>query len=52
MRVDLFLTENGYVPSRKKAQTLIEEGKVSIDGHIVQKSSQQIGDGEHTVEIA
>ncbi|MBE6699116.1 MAG: TlyA family RNA methyltransferase [Ruminococcaceae bacterium] len=52
MRIDLFLTEKGYVPSRKKAQMLIEEGKVSVDGRIVQKSSQQLGDGEHTVEIA
>ena len=51
MRVDLFLTEKGYVPSRKKAQTLIEEGKVSIDGRTVQKSSQQIDVGEHSVEI-
>ena len=52
MRIDLYLTENGYAPSRKKAQSLIEEGKVSIDGKIVQKSSQQIGDGEHTIEVA
>lgn len=51
MRADLFLTEKGYVPSRKKAQMLIEDGKVSIDGHIVQKVSQQIHDGEHSVEI-
>lgn len=51
MRVDLFLTEKGYVSSRKKAQTLIEEGKVSIDGRTVQKASQQIDDGEHSVEI-
>ena len=52
MRVDLYLTENGYAPSRKKAQSLIEEGKVYIDGRIVQKASQQISEGEHTVEIA
>lgn len=51
MRADLFLTEKGYVPSRKKAQKLIEDGKVSIDGHTVQKASQQICDGEHSVEI-
>ncbi len=51
MRVDLFLTEKGYVSSRKKAQTLIEEGKVLIDGCTVKKSSQQINDGEHTIEI-
>ena len=51
MRVDLFLTERGYASSRKKAQTLIEEGKVSIDGTAVKKASQQIEDGEHSVEI-
>ncbi len=51
MRADLFLTEKGYISSRKKAQTLIEEGKVAIDGHIVKKASQPITDGEHTVEI-
>jgi 23S rRNA (cytidine1920-2'-O)/16S rRNA (cytidine1409-2'-O)-methyltransferase len=52
MRVDLFLTEKGYIASRKKAQTLIDEGKVLIDGRTVKKASQQIEDGEHTVEIA
>lgn len=51
MRIDLFLTEKGYAPSRKKAQTLIEEGKVTVDGCTVQKASQQIDDGEHAVEI-
>ena len=52
MRADLFLTENGYISSRKKAQMLIDEGKVTVDGHIVKKASQQIDDGTHTVEIA
>lgn len=51
MRADLFLTEKGYISSRKKAQTLIDEGKVTIDGHIVKKASQPIDEGEHTVEI-
>ena len=51
MRADLFLTEKGYVSSRKKAQTLIEAGKVAIDGLTIKKTSQQIGDTEHTVEI-
>ena len=51
MRADLFLTEKGYVSSRKKAQMLIEAGKVAIDGLTVKKTSQQIGDTEHTVEI-
>ena len=51
MRADLFLTEKGYAPSRKKAQTLIDEGKISIDGCVVKKASQQIDDGEHTVIV-
>ena len=51
MRADLFLTENGYAPSRKKAQILIEEGKVSVDGCLLKKASQQIDDGEHTVLV-
>ncbi len=52
MRADLFLTEKGYVSSRKKAQILIDAGKVSIDGRVVQKAAQQIDDGEHTVLVA
>ena len=51
MRADLFLTEKGYAPSRKKAQMLIDEGKVSIDGCIIKKASEQIDDGEHTVTV-
>ena len=52
MRADLFLVEKGYISSRKKAQTLIEEGKVCIDGKPLKKAALQIDDGEHTVEIA
>ena len=51
MRADVFLTEKGYVASRKKAQTLIAEGKVTLDGRVLQKTSQQVSDGDHTVEI-
>lgn len=51
MRADLFLSESGYIQSRKKAQMLIDEGKVFIDGQIIKKASQQISDGEHSVEI-
>lgn len=51
MRADLFLSENGYVSSRKKAQTLIDEGKVFVDGRVIKKASQQIDDGEHSVEV-
>ena len=51
MRADLYLTEKGYVSSRKKAQILIDAGKVTLDGHTVKKASQQIDDTEHTIEI-
>lgn len=51
MRADVYLTERGYLSSRKKAQMLIAAGKVSVDGCILQKAAQQIDDGEHTVLI-
>lgn len=51
MRADVYLTEHGYLSSRKRAQTLIEAGKVSVDGRVIKKAAQQIDDGEHTVLI-
>lgn len=52
MRADVYLTEHGHLSSRKKAQMLIEAGKISIDGRVVKKAAQQIDDGEHTVIIS
>ncbi len=49
MRADLYLVTNGYAPSRQQAKTLIEEGKVLLDGRPLAKPSYPIGEGEHTV---
>lgn len=51
MRADLYLVENGYVKSRTAARSYIERGHAVIDGAVVKKPSQDIPDGEHTVEI-
>ena len=52
MRVDVFLTEHGYVESRTRASRLIEEGCVVIDGKTVSKPSFDIPLGEHDVIIS
>lgn len=52
MRVDVYLTAAGYTSSRKKAQDLISEGAVIIDGEPVKKSSAPINETvEHSVII-
>lgn len=51
MRADVYLTENGYAPSRQRARLMIESGNVQIDGVTVTKPSQPISDGEHTLTI-
>ena len=51
MRADSFLAQNGYIESRTRAARLIDEGKVLIDGKKISKASEDIADGEHTVEI-
>ncbi len=51
MRADVFLTQGGYVGSRKRAQDLIERGLVTVDGTILKKPSQPIAEGEHTVVV-
>ena len=51
MRADVFLVEKGFVESRTKASRLISENKVSIDGKMVSKPSEDITDKEHTVEV-
>ncbi len=42
MRLDLYLFQNGYVKSRQKAKTLIEDGNVKVNGTVVQKPSFDI----------
>lgn len=52
MRIDLFLFQNGYVKSRQKAKSLIEEGNVSLDGKVISKPSFDVDElTEHTVSI-
>lgn len=51
MRADVYLTEQGFAKSRTMAQKLIGSGAVTVDGKRVNKPSEDISDGEHTVNI-
>ena len=52
MRVDIYLAAAGYVSSRKKAQDLIKEEAVKIDGKTVKKASESVNESvEHDVVI-
>ena len=52
MRADLYLTQKGYADSRTLAQKLIADGAVTLDGRILQKASEDIPEGDHTVTVA
>lgn len=45
MRLDSYLVENGFVESRTKAQNLIKEHAVSVDGKIIDKVSFDVVEG-------
>ena len=52
MRLDLFLVDKAYTESRQKAQRLIKNGCVSIDGKVITKPSDDIDEKiEHSVDI-
>lgn len=51
MRADVYLTENGFAPSRRRAQELIANGCVTIDGKPVAKPAFPVTDGEHAVTV-
>lgn len=51
MRLDVYLTEQGYVPSRQRAKAIIESGNVRLDGVKVTKPSYDVRDGGCSVEI-
>ena len=52
MRIDVYLSAAGYLPSRKKAQDLIAAGAVFVDGSQIKKSSETIDETlEHDVKI-
>ena len=44
MRLDKYLTDNNFFPSREKAQTAIRHETVMVDGRIVTKASMDITD--------
>ncbi|MBE6661113.1 MAG: TlyA family RNA methyltransferase [Ruminococcaceae bacterium] len=52
MRIDVYLTQYGYAPSRARAQQLIAAGQVKLDGMAVRKHSTEVDEAlAHTVEI-
>lgn len=50
MRLDKYLIENNFFPSREKAQTAIKHNTVKVNGNIVTKASMDITD-EMQVEV-
>lgn len=53
MRIDVYLAKNGHTQSRTRAQQLIEEGKVKLDGITVLRSREEVDETlPHTLEIA
>lgn len=46
MRLDLFLTENGYADSRQRAKLLITEGLVSVNGKVISKASLDVSEAD------
>jgi 23S rRNA (cytidine1920-2'-O)/16S rRNA (cytidine1409-2'-O)-methyltransferase len=52
MRLDLFLVDKALVDSRQRAQRLIKNGCVSVDGKLLTKPSEDIdSSSEHLIEI-
>ena len=50
MRLDVYLTENGYADSRERAKRLIVGGRVCVNGVVVTKPAFELESGEITVE--
>ncbi len=44
MRLDIFLVENGYFPTREKAKKYISDGRVKLDGKVITKPSKEVCD--------
>lgn len=49
MRLDVYLTEHGYAPTRTKAQALIRAGAVTVDGKCIVKPSFDLDSAEISV---
>lgn len=53
MRLDVYLKEQGLAPSRSRAQMLIDDGCVRVDGKTVRRAAEEVADGQTvTVENA
>ena len=52
VRIDVYLVTGGYAASRAKAQQLIAEGAVTVNGRPVKKPSEEIDEAVATVEIS
>ncbi|MBQ8837037.1 MAG: TlyA family RNA methyltransferase [Clostridia bacterium] len=50
MRLDIYLTQNGYADSRQRAKLLISDSRVTVNGKTAVKSSMDISDSD-TVEV-
>ena len=46
MRIDVYMTENGLAESRSRAQAMIAEGFVLLNGKAVKKPSVAVNDGD------
>lgn len=44
MRLDIFLTQNGFCESRNKASSLIADGNVKVNGKVITKASFNVVD--------
>ena len=42
MRIDIYLSENGYVKSRERAKSLIKAGQIQVNGIVVSKPSYDV----------
>ena len=52
MRIDIYLSENGYVKSRERAKQLVKAGQVQVNGIVVSKPSYDVAeDGKIKVNV-